>query len=137
MKEISEKNPINAKSLGKAKLFQVGNTRSNFQSTRLPLSAEKQLTIQQLKTFKIDEEVCKALQSSELLDAAGLEYITQYEAKEIAEILHVKIGKVIPAKFKDRVKLFLKSIQSTEGSCCIQSLLKLKFDFCFLIHIHH
>ena len=128
MKKISEKNPAHGKSFGKAKLFQVGNTRSNFQSTRLPLSAEKQLTIQQLKTFKIDEEVCKALQSSELLDVAGLEYITQYEAKEIAEILDVKIGKVIPAKFKDRVKLFLKSLQSTEDSC-IQSLLKLKFDF--------
>jgi hypothetical protein len=37
-----------------------------------------------------------------------------YEVKGTAEIQYVKVGKVIPTKFKDRVKLFFKRIQSTD-----------------------
>ena len=110
MEKIFENNPMNQqqlKSIGTAK-------DSDSQSPQQPLSAENQF-IQQLKSFEVDEEVCNALHALDLLDFAGLDYITQLEAKEIAEMLNVKIGKVIPAKFRDRVKIFIKSIQSTEG----------------------
>ena len=121
MEKIFEKNPMNEqlKSTRKAK-EQLANRHADSQSTQQPLSAENQF-IQQLKSFEIDEEVCNALQALDLLDPAGLDYITKHEAKEIAEMLNVKVGKVIPAKFKDRVKIFLKSIQSTEGNFLINN----------------
>ena len=91
--------------------------KPNHGSSTTPLKSllENKLTQDLTTSFAIDEEVCNALQALDLLDPAGLDYITQLEAKEIAEMLNVKIGKVIPAKFRDRVKIFIKSIQSTEG----------------------
>ena len=101
--------------MNQQQLKSIGTAKdSDSQSPQQPLSAENQF-IQQLKSFEVDEEVCNALHALDLLDFAGLDYITQLEAKEIAEMLNVKIGKVIPAKFRDRVKIFIKSNQSTEG----------------------
>ena len=83
-------------------------------SIPFPLSPENHL-IQELTSLGIDEEVCKALLDMNLLDIEGLKYIIDLEAKEIADMLNVSVGKVIPAKFKDRVDLFLKGIKSVEG----------------------
>ena len=90
------------------------NTWRHSKSTPLPLSPGNQL-IQKLALLGIDEEVCNSLQDLNFLDIDDLKNIINLEAEEIADILNVTVKKVIPAKFKDRVNLFLRRIEPVEG----------------------
>ena len=109
------------------KIFYQGNPLDErFRSAEKPiheptqLSPENQL-IEELTSLGIDEEVCKALLDMNLLDVDGLKYIIDLDAKLIADMLNVTVGKVIPAKFKDRVNPYLKSIKPVEGDFFIMS----------------
>jgi hypothetical protein len=86
----------------------------NAMSAHEPLSPQIQL-VQDLTSLGIDEEVCKALQDLDLLNIDGLKYIIKRDVKEIAEDLNVVVGKVIPAKFKERVDLYLERFKPVEG----------------------
>ena len=84
--------------------------------------AENKLTQELTTSFAIDEEVCNKLRDLELLGPVGLKYIIELEPKEIAVLLEVPIGKVIPSKFKDPVILFLQSAQSKGNYLCTHNL---------------
>lgn len=96
------------------------NSDENVMSTPEPLSAQIQL-VKDLTSLGIDEDVCKALQDLDLLDIDGLKYIIKRDVKEIADELNVTVGKVIPAKFKQRVDLYLERFKSVEGDDAFRS----------------
>mmetsp|Transcript_18867 Transcript_18867/g.25790 ORF Transcript_18867/g.25790 Transcript_18867/m.25790 type:complete len:1085 (+) Transcript_18867:86-3340(+) len=85
----------------------------------LPVSfedREKYELLQEMKDVGIDDEVCNALSSNDFLSLEGLAYVLENDEKGIAELLQVKLGKVIPQKFSRKIEPILARRQGKNTS---------------------
>jgi len=67
--------------------------------------------LQDMKDAGIDDVVCNSLKSNDLLTLDGLAYVLTLDVKDIASLLKVTVGQVIPPKFGQIITTILENRQ--------------------------